>query len=165
MPELSPVYDGKIAHLGIFDFKELYRFMFEWFKEYQYILNEKKYSEKIKADGKEIEIEWLCLRKISDYFRFRIKIVTRVVRMVTVEVQQDGVKVNRDKGDMEIKFWSWIERDYENKWEQNSVTKFLRGVYDKYIIRSRIEFYEEKLKEEVDEVMSQTKSFLVLSAQ
>ncbi len=164
MSELSPVYDGKINHGGIFDFKELYKFMFDWFKDYQYLLHEKKYSEKVKADGKELEIEWLCFRKISDYFRFRIRMVARFLRMVSVEVQQEGVTIKRDKSDMEIKFYTWLERDYENRWEQNPVTKFLRGLYDKYIIRSRIDFYEDKLKDEIDEMMTQTKSFLALSA-
>ena len=40
--------------------------------------------------------------------------------------------------------------------------KFLRGVYDRYIIRSRIEDYEGKLYEETQEVVEQCKAFLVL---
>lgn len=163
MSELSPVYGGKVVHAGIFDFRELYRFMYEWFRDYQFFLMEKKYSEKIKPEGKEVEFEWNCFRKISDYFRFKINITTRIIKMVSVEIQEGGVKATRDKAEIEIKFNSWLEKDYDNKWEQNPVTKFLRGFYDRYIIRSRTEYYEDKLKSEIDEAMSQFKSFLALA--
>lgn len=163
MAELGPVFAGRVFHTGIFDFKELYKFLYEWLKDYQYLIIEKKYSEKIKSDGKEIEIEWMNLRKISDYFRFRIKMVTRVTKMVSVEVQEEGMKTTKDKGEIEIKFETWLEKDYENRWEENAIFKFLRGMYDKYIIKSRIEFYEDKLKDETDEYINQIKSFLVLA--
>jgi hypothetical protein len=162
MVELSPVYDGKLIHAGIFDFREFYRFMYEWFREFNYLLLEKKYSEKIKPEGKEVEFEWLCLRKISEDYRFRIRIVTRIIRMVTVEVQEGGVKINRDKGEIEVKFWSFIERDWQNRWDQHPITKFLRGFYERYMLRGRMEYFEDKVKEEVDESMSQIKAFLAL---
>jgi len=163
MAELEPVFAGRVVHTGIFDFKELYKFLYEWLKDYQYLIIEKKYSEKIKSDGKEIEVEWMNLRKISDYFRFRIRMITRVIRMVSVEVQEEGVKTTKDKGEIEIKFEAYLEKDYENRWEENAIFKFLRGMYDKYIIKSRIEFYEDKLKDETDEYINQIKAFLVLA--
>lgn len=162
MSELSPIYEGKVTHAGIFDFKDIYRFLYEWFTSYEYVVLEKKYSEKIKPEGKEIEIEWLCLRKISDYFRFRIKLKIRITRMITVEVMRAGVKTTRDKGEIEVKFGSFLEKDYENKWESNPISKFLRGIYDKYIIKTRTEAYEDKLGSEVDEVIAQLKSYLAL---
>ncbi len=164
MSELSPVYEGKVVHAGVFDFKELYRFLYEWFTSYEYVVMEKKYSEKVKVQGKDIEIEWLCLRKISDYFRFRIKVTIRILGMIAVELARGGVKIRKDKGEIEIKFGSFLERDYENKWETNPVAKFLRGIYDKYIIKSRIDAYEDRLGTEVDEVIAQIKAFLALEA-
>lgn len=162
MVELSPVYEGKVVHTGIFNFKEFYNFLYDWFTSYQYVVIEQKYSEKIKAEGKEIEILWLCLRKISDYFRFRIKIRIFILGMVNVEIIRDGIKVKRDKGEIEVKFSSYLERDYEHKWESNPITKFLRGIYDKYIIRTRTEAYEDALAIEIDEAIAQTKSYLAL---
>ncbi|MCL6500432.1 MAG: hypothetical protein K6T16_00125 [Candidatus Pacearchaeota archaeon] len=162
MSELSPVLEGKVVHAGIFDFKEIYRFLYEWFISYDYLVMEKKYSEKITPEGKDIEIEWLCLRKISDYFRFRVKITIRIIRMTSVEVMRGDIKTKRDKGEIEIKFGSALERDYENKWESNPITKFFRGIYDKYIIKPRIDAYEDRLATEVEEVVAQAKAFLAL---
>lgn len=162
MAELSPVYAGKVVHAGIFDFKDVYRFLYEWLASYEYTVIEKKYSEKVKAEGKELGIEWLCLRKISDYFRFRIKVSLRVIGMVSVEVMRAGVKTTRDKGEIEIKIGSYLERDYEHKWEVNPFLKFLRGLYDKYVIVNRIEHYEDTLAAEIDEIIAQTKAYLAL---
>ncbi|MCX8194148.1 MAG: hypothetical protein N3G19_02175 [Candidatus Pacearchaeota archaeon] len=162
MSEISPVYEGKLVHAGIFDFKSIYNFLYDLFTHYNYVVIEQKYSEKIKAEGKELEILWLCLKKISDYFRFRIKVRIFILGMISVEVVRENIKVKRDKGEIEIKIASSLERDYENKWESNPVTKFLRGIYDKYIIKSRIEAYEDAIATEVDEVLSQLKSYLAL---
>ncbi len=162
MAEISPVYEGKVVHAGIFDFKDVYKFIYDFFSGYEYAVIEQKYSEKIKAAGKDIDIAWLCLRKISDYFRFRIKVTIKVTGMAAVELMQEGVKIKRDKGEIEIKIGSYLERDYEHKWESNPLTKFLRGVYDKYIIKTRIEAYEDQLGAEVDESIAQIKSFLAL---
>lgn len=162
MAELSLVYEGKVVHEGIFDFKDVYQFLYNWLNSYEYVVIENKYSEKIKADGKELEVIWTCLRKISDYFRYRIKIVTRVIRMTSVEVMRNGVKVKRDKGEMEIKFGAYLERDYEHKWEANPISKFLRGIYDKYVIRKTVVMHEDRLAAEVDEMIAQIKAFLAL---
>ncbi len=162
MSEVSLVYEGKVVHAGIFDFKSVYQFLYDWFTQYQYAVIEQKYSEKVKPEGKELEIRWLCLRKISDYFRFQIKLVIRITQMTSVEVVISGVKTKRNKGQIETKFISFLERDYESKWESNPISKFFRGIYDKYIIKSRIEAYEDQLSTEVDEVIAQIKSYLAL---
>lgn len=162
MTESSLVFSGKVVHGGIFDFKDVYKFIYEWLTSYDYILVEKKYSEKIKATGKDLEVAWECYRKISDYFRYKIKVSIRVFNMIDVEATRDGVKVNRNKGEIEMKFDAFLERDYEGKWESSPITKFLRGIYDKYIIRTTIKMYEDRLDVEVEEAIAQVKSFLAL---
>ena len=124
MSEIGPVYETKVVHAGIFSFKDLYKFIYEFFTSYQYAVVEKKYSEKIKAEGKDVEVEWLCIRKISDYFRFRIKVTMRVVGMTQVEVTREGVKTKRDKAEIETKIASFLERDYENKGKQTLSASF-----------------------------------------
>ena len=164
MVEFTLAYETKLTHSGIFDFKEFYRFLYEYITSREYVVIEKGYSEKVKPEGKEISIEWLCLRRISDYFRFRIKVAIRIIDMVSVEVMRDGVKVKRDKGTVEVKFTAYLERDYENRWEANPFLKFLRGIYDKYIIRNTIVSYRDALAAETDEINAQVKAFLALEA-
>lgn len=162
MVEKDAVFSGKIRHVGIFNFKEFYRFCYVWFIDKEYWITEKNYTEKITQTGKEIEIEWNCLRKISDYFRFYINIKWRIVGMKDVEVEQNGKKIIMNKGDVEIRLSSILEKDYEHRWENNAFYKFLRTMYDRYLIRSRIEQYENKIYEEADEFLAQAKAFIAL---
>lgn len=166
MPESTKIWNGKVVHAGVFDFKETYRFMYEWLRAHDYLVLEKKYTEKINArDIKFIEIRWTCYRKISDYFRFRMQLILKCPHVSSAEIQEGSLKVKRDKGEIEIRFdpGVFLDKDYENRWGKNGVLNFFRNLYDKYIIRSRIIYYEDLLKDESDEFSNQIKAFLVLS--
>lgn len=163
MVEIDRVYESKFKFTGIFDFKQFYNFVYSWLRDYRYqIIEERTYSEKIKPEGKEIEIQWVAKRKISDYFRFLLKINWLILGMTTVEVQKGDVKVKMNKGQIELKITAYLEKDYEHRWETSQVSKFMRGLYDRYVIRSRIENYEEKIMTEVDELVAQAKSYLAI---
>ncbi len=162
MSEKDKIFSGKIQHRGIFDFKEFYNFCYKWFTDEDYSLTEKAYKEKVTPKGKEIEIEWQAIRKISDYFRFVVKSKWRILGMTDVEVQENGKKIHMNKGQVGINVSAVLEKDYENRWEGTAFMKFLRGVYDRYIILGRIDAYEDKLFSEVDEFLGQAKSFLAL---
>jgi len=162
MSEKDSVMEGKIKHDGVFDFKEVYRFVYTWLTDHDYFIQEKSYAEKVKPDGKEVEIQWTAMRKISDYFRFILKVEWRILGMSNVEVAKDNIKIKVNKGSLEIKVKAVLEKDYENKWESTSFLKFLRGLYDRYVIHGRIEDYEDKIAQELDELVAQTKAFLAL---
>lgn len=165
MVERDIVFEGKVRQRGIFDFKEFYRFCYSWLVDKEYFVLEKNYTEKVNPAGKEVEILWEARRKISDYFRFYLRVYWRILGMTDVEVEKDKIKMKMNKGYPEIKIRATLEKDYENRWENNAFLKFLRGVYDRYIIRGRIEEYEERIHEEADEFLAQAKSFLALEGE
>ena len=75
MPEKDELFTTKVKHTGIFNFKELYRILFEWLIDKDYDVNEKTYKEVVGGSGaKEIEIEWDAERKVTDYFKFNLKV-------------------------------------------------------------------------------------------
>lgn len=162
MSEQDRIAEAKINHDGIFDYKEVYRFMYTWLTDYQYFVEERVYTEKAKPEGKEVEIHWIARRKISDYFRFILKVDWNIFGMTSVEVVKDNIKVKANKGRIEIKVTAFLEKDYEHRWENTAFAKFLRTMYDKFLIRNRIEDYEDKIALELDEIVSQTKAFLAL---
>ena len=51
---------------------------------------------------------------------------------------------------------------YEGKFEKGAFRKFLRSIYEKWVIPARIEQYEEKLIGDCDEYLAQAKAFLAL---
>ncbi len=162
MVERDNVFSGKVKQTGIFDFKELYRFTYDWLVDKGYWVVEKEYTEKVNPNGKEVVIIWEAQKKVTDYFRFFLKIEWRILGMKDVEVEQDGVKVGMNKGNPEIKTSAILIKDYESRWAKSSFTSFLRSLYDRYVIRSRIEQMEDKLFSEGDEFLAQAKAFLAL---
>jgi len=156
MVESDKITAVKVEQEGVFNLKEVYNFFYTWLSDYEYFIEEKEYKEKVKGEeGKDIEIEWNAFRKITDYFKYVLKIKW-VIRGVI------PVSKGLSKGKLTINVIGFLERDYENKWESSSASKFLRSIYDKYIIKQRIEDYEDRVAEEVDEAIAQLKAFLVL---
>lgn len=162
MVELDKVFAGKVKHTGIFSFSELYDFMYDYLMDEGYKVREKKYSEKILGESKTIEIDWEGDRKISDYFRFKIKLQWLITGLKKIEVKKEDQKMTMNSGAVEIKYQGVMQKDYESRWENQPIWKFLRGVYDRYIIRPRIDYYEDKLEDDIREFISQTKAFLAL---
>ena len=165
MSEKDQVFKGKIKQTGIFTFKDLYSFVYDWLKEEGYDVFERTYSEKIVGDSKNIEIAWEATREISDYFKFMIKINWQILGMKTVEVQKEDKKVKMESGALELKFAAILVKDYEDRWENQPFWKFLRGIYERYIVKSRIEDYQIKLLGEMEEIIAQCKSFLAIEGQ
>lgn len=164
MVEKDQLFKSKVKHTGLFDFKEIYRVLYEWLLDENYDVNEKSYKEVIGAGGaKEIEIDWEATRKVSDYFRFNLAIKWHILGMTSVEVDIDGVKQKMNKGQFELEVKSVLEKDYEDRWANRPFFKFLRTMYDKYLIKERTEQYEGKLITEMDELVNQAKSFLALT--
>lgn len=164
MSEKDSLIKSKVKNTGIFNFKELYRVLYEWLVDQNYDVNEKSYKEVIGAGGaKELEIEWEATKKVSDYFKFEIKAVWRIVGMTTVEVEIDGVKDKMNKGQLEIEFKSTLIRDYEDKWAKRPTLLFLRTIYDKYLVKEKTDQYQGKLVGELQELIGQCKSFLALT--
>jgi len=164
MAEKDTIFKGRVKQTGIFSFKKLYSFLYDWLSEEGYKINEDKYSEKITGDSKEIEINWEAEKEISDYFKFVIRVDWFILGLKNIKVKKEDKEINMNTGEVEIKFKTILVKDYESKWEDHPVWKFLRGIYDRYIIRTRIDDYEDRLMEDTDELIAQCKSFLAIEA-
>jgi len=132
------------------------------FSYLKHALFEEKYEEKITGDTKELKIEWKGVRKVTDYFKYEVKVKFRVTKLKEIEIAQDGRKIKTNQGDVEMKIAGSLLRDYEGKFEKGAFRKFLRSIYEKWVIPARIEQYEEKLIGDCDEYLAQAKAFLAL---
>ncbi|MEK6914217.1 MAG: hypothetical protein AABW83_01060 [Nanoarchaeota archaeon] len=165
MSEKDSIYKGKIIQKGIFNFKDVYGFLYDYLVDENYDVTETKYVEKLEGNTKNLEIIWNATKEVSDYFKFEITATWAVLGLKKVKVKKDDQEIVMDSGSIEIKFTASLIKDYESRWENNSVLKFMRGMYDRYIIRSRIDSYEVKIWGEVNEITTQTKSFLAIEGQ
>lgn len=162
MAEKDKVSESKVKWSGLFDFKETYNFCYNWLNEEDYFVEEKKYIEELAGDAKKVEIVWEATKKVSDYFKYHLKMTWRIVGMKSVEVEQNGRKVKMNTGSFEIKTAATLVKDWDGTWESSPVNKFLRGVYDKFIIEGRIRQYEDKVFGDMNNFSEAFKAFLAL---
>ncbi|MEK6918921.1 MAG: hypothetical protein AABW73_02675 [Nanoarchaeota archaeon] len=156
------VYKTEIEHDGIFDFKKLYNFAYDFLKNKSYDIAESAYSEKITPDGKEIEVKWEIEKKVTDYIKYIGKIKMTLRNLKSVEVQKGDRKENSNKGSVKVGVNSEVERDYKGDWESSWSTKFFRGIYDKFINDSVYKGFKNAYASDMDDLVGQLKSFLVL---
>ncbi|MBS3071306.1 hypothetical protein J4407_03335 [Candidatus Pacearchaeota archaeon] len=163
MAEKDTVYSSKIKYSGVFSFKDFYKFCYEWLTEETGLtITENKYSEKISGDSKSIEIKWSGTREMTDYFKIEADVSFMVMGLTKVEVNENGKKIETNKGTVQLGIKSSLVRDYNGKFETTAFNKFLRGVYEKWVIPSRINEFQGKISSDSDEFLAQAKAYLDL---
>lgn len=136
------------------------QFLFRLVEEEGYNVQEKEYVEKLSSFGKEITLNWEASKKVTDYFKYVINVKWHILGMKDAEVEQDGKKVSTNKGEVAITIQATLVRDYEERWENKPIWKFLRGIYEKYVIRTTMDEYEEDLEDTAKEYLRDVKAFL-----
>ncbi len=163
MAEKETVFSSTIKYVGIFSFVDFYKFCYEWIKEEIGMdISETKYEEKLKGDEKEIVIGWEGGKELTDYFRFDAKVKFEIKELKNIEIEQSGKKIKTNQGSVKINIKGILVRDYKGKFEMSAFNKFLRSIYEKWVIPARIEEYEGKIAGKCDEFLSQAKSYLDL---
>ena len=163
MAEKETIFSSIVKYKGIFSFRDFYKFCYDWVTEEMGIdISENKYEEKISGDSKNIVVEWEGQKKLTDYFRFDIEISFEIESLKNVEVAAGGTKITTNDGSAKIKVKGILVRDYQGKFEMNAFNKFLRSIYEKWVIAARIKEYEDKIAGQCDEFLSQAKAYLDL---
>jgi len=163
MSEKETIFSSKIKNTGIFSFRDFYKFCHQWLTdEANLSVSEDKYKERLKGNTKDIEIVWTCIRKITDYFMFEVKVKFVIDNLTDVELSQEEAKIKTNKGAVEVEVKGNLVRDYDGKFEKTGFSKFTRGIYEKWVIASRIEQFENKLAGDCDEFLNQAKAWLDL---
>jgi hypothetical protein len=163
MAEKEKIFVSKMKFTGVFKFGDFYQFCYDWLRdETQLIITEKKYSEKIVGDGKNLEIEWNGTRELTDYFKLEVDVKFRILNLKDVEISEGGRKMKMDSGILEMDIKGTLVRDYKGKFEKNWFQKFIRAIYEKGVISARIEQFQEKINSDCDEFLAQAKAYLDL---
>lgn len=162
MVEKDKITEEKVKYNGFFNFKEVYQFVYRWLNEEDYDVEEKKYVEEVSGDAKKVELIWEASKKITDYFKIQLKLSWRVLGLKDVEVEKDGKKIKTNKGSFEVKITGTLVRDYRGGWDATPFTKFLRGIYDKYIIEGTMDKFESKTFGDVNDLAEEIKAFLTI---
>jgi len=163
MPEKDKLFSSKIKNNGIVNFAEFYKFCYDWLKEEKgFVITEDKYAEKLTADSKNIDIEWTGIKELSDYFKFEIKIIFKIIGLTNIEIGEGNKKIKTNKGSVEVSVKGTLIKDPKGMFEKTWIEKFIRGIYEKTVIPSRIEEREIKISDDCSEFLSQAKAYLDL---
>ena len=164
--EEDTIFSSKIKFNGVFLFKDFYKFCYDWLtEENNWEVKEEKYQEKLSGDSKDIDVEWVFSKKVTDYFRFKGKVKFKINALTNIEIMQGEAKVKTNQGSVEVSIKGILQRDYEGKFDRSSYRKFLRSVYDKWVVPSRIDQFEGRLISECDTFLGQAKAYLDLEGQ
>lgn len=163
MPQRDYVAQGvKVKQKSVFSLDELYSVLYHWFELHTYDFQEQEYRDEVTPNGHNLEITWYAEKKIDDYIKFVIEVSFLVLGYQTVEIEKEGgIKQKTGKGEVEVQMSSYLEKDYEDRWK-GTFSLFLRELYDKYIIKSRIEALEGNLHDELYKFIDEIKAFLNL---
>lgn len=163
MAEKDTILKEIFKHKGIGDFSDFYNFMYKWLTDEDFKVTEKLYSEKIKGDAKDVEIKWEAKKELTDYFRMRLDIVSKARGLKDIEIEVDGKrKKTNEFFELGITMKGILEKDYNSKWEKSPSYKFMKEVYHKYVIPTRTEEMENKVRDYVQGLKEEMKSFFDL---
>ncbi|MDO8508237.1 MAG: hypothetical protein Q7S27_00980 [Nanoarchaeota archaeon] len=163
MPEREEIIKEKVDISGIFDFKTVYGFAYNWLKDEGYGVVEEKYSEKVSGNSRDILIKWAFGKQLSDYFKIDGEVEMEIKGLTDVEVEINGDRKKMNKGKIGVEIKALMIMDPDGKWDKNAFYKFIRELYNKYVIPSRVESVRNTIKKDVVELKEQIKALLELT--
>ncbi|MBX4212000.1 hypothetical protein KW787_00900 [Candidatus Pacearchaeota archaeon] len=164
MAEKEQITKEKVDNSGLFDFAALYGFAHSWLKDQEgYGVVEEKYSEKVSGNSRDIDVEWKATKGVTDYFRIELGVKFEVRGLTDVEVEVDGAKRKMNRGKVSIDIKGTLIKDPDSKWESSPLNRFMRDVYNKYIIPSRLLEMKGRVSGDVVGFKDNLKAFLDLT--
>lgn len=152
--------DVKIKRKGIFDMEYVYKKIKQWFDSRGYSdFKEIKYIERVKPNGKQLEIAWEAKKEVSDYFTNVIRLTFLVLGLNKVEIEKEGKKISMNDGDIELIFNAVLVKNAGEKFNEDGIIK---KVYERYIIKDRIEEYKIEIYDNIYSLVNEVKLMLEL---
>ncbi len=147
----------QLKHAGFYDIKAMINGLMGKLREFDYIITDKNHTEAIKASGKEAKFEWSCFREVNDYIKFKIFILIEIRREIDVVMD----KKKMQKGNIEFRLQASFEKNYKKTFKTKGLGEFQRHAYEKFIIKPRLEEYEDRVKEEGTQLINIAKEHIL----
>jgi hypothetical protein len=164
-PQFSPQEQNPVIYAArfrfkykdIFDLKGFYEMLHEWLNSRDWKDREKKdhyedyYLEKIDpGDFREIHIWWRP-EKVSEstkFYKWKMRIDYKILAMKSTEIMYQGHKLKVDKGEIEMKIWSFLELVGYKEWNKNPFLKnmfqiFIRRIIEPDLMKQKLLLYRE----------------------
>ena len=91
-----------------------------------------------------------------------MKVDFMIINLKEIEVTKGNVKEKTNHGEAKLIVKGILVRDYDGKFERSAFRKFLRGIYEKWVITSRVKQFEEDVIGDTDKFLQHAKGYLDL---
>lgn len=129
------IFKNRVIQEGPFDISLIYKTLKDWFEKHNYTYSELENTTNFKPKGAEIKIKMKGEREVTEYYKFTINIAFLILETEKVKVKDKVM----DQGKLEAREDVTLEMDYKKKFEKSKFAKFIRFIYNNYIIKGQIE--------------------------
>lgn len=149
-----------IEKKGLFDFKETYSHAKKWLEAYNYTVIEKSFKHKEGDGGRDVEVEWTVTREIDEYTQFNFEVKWKGSGLTDVKVKINKKDVKLQKGKVKLEVNTFLMLDWQDKWEESPVLKFMRALFEKYLYKKQLDELKSQLWKEGWNFYNEMKTFL-----
>ncbi len=156
---------SRIIYDGVFDWDGLYHFIVKWFRNRHYFFEEEDYKYKVPTIfGVEEEFKWTGWRKVTEYYKYNIKLEMHTFDVRKIEIVEKGEKKTMYKGKFILEFWGDVETDYQKRFQDNPFGLQLKKFLDRFIFfkpmdnmwSDRLHYIIEKFEGQIKEYLDMT---------
>ncbi len=158
MSEVQQIAKIVIQKKSVFKIKDFYDFLYKLVTSLGFDVLEDLYNN---SEGN-TSIEWSCIKFVDDYVQYKIWIQCKFNNANKVKVKREGITESMVKADVKITIKPKVITDWQSRWDTNPVTKFLKGLYDKYLFKPTFDDRKKELLEFSNLISSEVKSFFEL---
>ncbi len=162
----------RVKYKDIFELREFYKSLREWFLDRQWGDEEEKtehwetyYGERINQSGaKEIWFQWRLLKQPehAPFLKYYLDLDFHCLAITDTEILRDGMKLKVNKGEIEIIIKPFIEKVYESKFAENALLKHLTNLFSTRVYRRDLEQRKKELYQETYELQNWIKHWFKL---
>ncbi|MEM4266816.1 MAG: hypothetical protein QW404_02055 [Candidatus Nanoarchaeia archaeon] len=129
------IFSNRIIQEGPFDINLIYKTLREWFERKKYEYTEVENTTNFKPKGAEIKVRMRGEKEVTDYYKFTINVNFLILETEKVKIKDKVL----DLGKMEVRIETFMEVDYRKKFQKSRMGKFIRFIYNNYIIKDEIQ--------------------------
>ncbi len=160
----SPVVAETLSFEGLFSMKEVFRIIDKYFRSKAFdkklVFDEEYHTER----GKYIHVKAEYYKKTDSYVRLQTRLWIYANDLIEVEKEVDGVKIKTNQGKLNIMFDAFLQTDYFGIFDDTLPVYFLfRVLYEQYLNRPRIAYWEGVLKHVTTELKTELAGYLNLN--
>ncbi len=147
MPSQKIIDGKKFSYSGLLNFADIYKAIKDFWDSKGFSFDEKEHEEKVKDDGsRDITLKWETSKDVTDYVKYKYDFEVNVSGLKKVVVDINGTKKEMDYvEEFSVELNGELETDFSGLFEGKPFHAFLRGLYEKYVVKPEIKSHVKQL--------------------